>query len=114
MSAGLLAFLIASTASLLLVVPVRALVIRVGMVDLPGPRKVHLKPVPNWRTRDVRRSHSRYVTETFSANTANESRFRRQNVFAERFSIFRRGIGPIRSNRPPGIGEPFFIGVAVL
>ncbi|MGB2625424.1 MAG: MraY family glycosyltransferase [Candidatus Acidiferrum sp.] len=46
MSAGLLAFLIASTASLLLVVPVRALAIRVGMVDLPGPRKVHLKPVP--------------------------------------------------------------------
>ncbi len=46
MSAGLLAFLIASTASLLLVVPVRALALRVGMVDLPGPRKVHLKPIP--------------------------------------------------------------------
>jgi UDP-GlcNAc:undecaprenyl-phosphate GlcNAc-1-phosphate transferase len=27
-------------------VPVRALAIRVGMVDLPGPRKVHLKPIP--------------------------------------------------------------------
>jgi UDP-GlcNAc:undecaprenyl-phosphate/decaprenyl-phosphate GlcNAc-1-phosphate transferase len=25
---------------------VRALAIRVGMVDLPGPRKVHLKPIP--------------------------------------------------------------------
>jgi UDP-GlcNAc:undecaprenyl-phosphate/decaprenyl-phosphate GlcNAc-1-phosphate transferase len=46
MSAGLLAFLIASSASLLLTVPVRALAIRVGMVDLPGPRKVHLKPIP--------------------------------------------------------------------
>ncbi len=46
MSAGLLAFLIASSASLVLVVPVRALAIRVGMVDLPGPRKVHLKPIP--------------------------------------------------------------------
>ncbi|HEY4978152.1 MAG TPA: hypothetical protein VII25_03210, partial [Candidatus Acidoferrum sp.] len=46
MSAGLLAFLIALSASLVLVVPVRALAIRVGMVDLPGPRKVHLKPIP--------------------------------------------------------------------
>jgi UDP-GlcNAc:undecaprenyl-phosphate/decaprenyl-phosphate GlcNAc-1-phosphate transferase len=46
MSAGLLAFLVASSASLLLVVPVRAFAIRVGMVDLPGPRKVHLKPIP--------------------------------------------------------------------
>src|SRR6266436_5205961 len=46
MSAGLLAFLIASSASLLLTVPVRALAIRVGMVDLPGPRNVHLKPIP--------------------------------------------------------------------
>lgn len=46
MSAGLLAFLIAASASLVLVVPVRALAIRVGMVDLPGPRKVHLKPIP--------------------------------------------------------------------
>ena len=46
MSAGLLAFLIAATGSLLLTVPVRALAIRVGMVDLPGPRKVHLKPIP--------------------------------------------------------------------
>jgi UDP-GlcNAc:undecaprenyl-phosphate GlcNAc-1-phosphate transferase len=46
MSAGLLAFVIALFASLLLTVPVRALAIRVGMVDLPGPRKVHLKPIP--------------------------------------------------------------------
>jgi UDP-GlcNAc:undecaprenyl-phosphate/decaprenyl-phosphate GlcNAc-1-phosphate transferase len=46
MSAGLLAFLIALSASLVLTLPVRALAIRVGMVDLPGPRKVHLKPIP--------------------------------------------------------------------
>jgi UDP-GlcNAc:undecaprenyl-phosphate GlcNAc-1-phosphate transferase len=46
MSAGLLAFLIALSASLVLTVPVRALAIRVGMVDLPGPRKVHVKPIP--------------------------------------------------------------------
>ena len=46
MSAGLLAFIIALSSSLLLTVPVRALAIRVGMVDSPGPRKVHLKPMP--------------------------------------------------------------------
>lgn len=46
MGAGLLAFLIALSASLVLTVPVRALAIRVGMVDLPGPRKVHLTPIP--------------------------------------------------------------------
>jgi len=46
MSAGLLAFLIALSASLVLTVPVRSLAIRVGMVDLPGPRKVHLRPIP--------------------------------------------------------------------
>src|SRR6516164_7971102 len=46
MSAGLLAFLIAASASLLLTFPVRALALSVGMVDLPGPRKVHLKPIP--------------------------------------------------------------------
>ena len=39
MSAGLLAFLIALFASMVLTVPVRALALRVGMVDLPGPRK---------------------------------------------------------------------------
>jgi UDP-GlcNAc:undecaprenyl-phosphate GlcNAc-1-phosphate transferase len=43
---SLLAFLIALSASLLLTVPVRALAIRVGMVDQPGPRKVHLEPIP--------------------------------------------------------------------
>jgi UDP-GlcNAc:undecaprenyl-phosphate GlcNAc-1-phosphate transferase len=46
MSAGLLAFLIALFGSMVLTVPVRALALRVGMVDLPGPRKVHLKPIP--------------------------------------------------------------------
>src|SRR5207249_1039739 len=46
MAAGLLAFFIALFGSLVLVVPVRALALRVGMVDLPGPRKVHLKPIP--------------------------------------------------------------------
>jgi UDP-GlcNAc:undecaprenyl-phosphate/decaprenyl-phosphate GlcNAc-1-phosphate transferase len=46
MSAGVLAFLIALFASLVLTVPVRALALRVGMVDLPGPRKVHLTPIP--------------------------------------------------------------------
>src|SRR6202049_2271778 len=46
MAAGLLAFLVALIASLLLVVAVRSLALRVGMVDLPGPRKVHLRPIP--------------------------------------------------------------------
>jgi UDP-GlcNAc:undecaprenyl-phosphate/decaprenyl-phosphate GlcNAc-1-phosphate transferase len=46
MSAGLLAFIISLSASLVLTVPVRALAIRVGMVDAPGPRKVHLAPMP--------------------------------------------------------------------
>jgi UDP-GlcNAc:undecaprenyl-phosphate GlcNAc-1-phosphate transferase len=46
MTAGLLAFFIALIASLMLTVPVRALALRVGMVDLPGPRKVHVQPIP--------------------------------------------------------------------
>jgi UDP-GlcNAc:undecaprenyl-phosphate GlcNAc-1-phosphate transferase len=46
MDAGLLAFFIALVASLTLTVPVRALALRVGMVDLPGPRKMHLQPIP--------------------------------------------------------------------
>src|SRR6202795_3704137 len=46
MPAGLLAFLIALFASLMLTVPVRALALRMGMVDLPGPRKVHLRLIP--------------------------------------------------------------------
>jgi len=45
-TAGLLAFFIALIASLMLTVPVRALALRVGMVDLPGPRKVHVQPIP--------------------------------------------------------------------
>jgi UDP-GlcNAc:undecaprenyl-phosphate GlcNAc-1-phosphate transferase len=46
MSEGLLAFSISLCASLMLVLPVRALALRVGMVDHPGPRKVHLQPIP--------------------------------------------------------------------
>jgi UDP-GlcNAc:undecaprenyl-phosphate GlcNAc-1-phosphate transferase len=46
MAAGLLAFFVSLIASLILVVPVRAFALRVGMVDLPGPRKVHLTPIP--------------------------------------------------------------------
>ncbi len=46
MVASLVAFSVALVASLLLAVPVRALALRVGMVDLPGPRKVHLQPIP--------------------------------------------------------------------
>jgi UDP-GlcNAc:undecaprenyl-phosphate GlcNAc-1-phosphate transferase len=46
MATGLLAFFIALFASLMLTAPVRALALRVGMVDLPGPRKVHVKPIP--------------------------------------------------------------------
>src|SRR6516162_4483311 len=46
MAAGLLAFFIALIASLMLVAPVRAFALRVGMVDWPGPRKVHHAPIP--------------------------------------------------------------------
>src|SRR6202140_3627908 len=46
MSAGVLAFFIALFASMVLTVPLRALALRVGMVDLPGPRKVHVQPIP--------------------------------------------------------------------
>src|SRR5437660_387821 len=46
MAAGLLAFFIALFASLMLVVPLRARALRVGMLDLPGRRKVHHAPVP--------------------------------------------------------------------
>ena len=46
MVASLVAFFVALIASLLLAAPVRALALRVGMVDLPGPRKVHLQPIP--------------------------------------------------------------------
>src|ERR1700687_2738074 len=46
MNASLLAFAVALIASLGLTVPVRQLALRVGMVDHPGPRKVHLQPIP--------------------------------------------------------------------
>ncbi|HKW62004.1 MAG TPA: MraY family glycosyltransferase [Candidatus Acidoferrum sp.] len=46
MAAGLLAFFVSLIASMMLVVPVRAFALRVGMVDLPGPRKVHHAPIP--------------------------------------------------------------------
>ena len=46
MTAGLLAFFIALVSSLVLTVPVRALALRVRMVDAPGPRKVHVQPIP--------------------------------------------------------------------
>jgi UDP-GlcNAc:undecaprenyl-phosphate/decaprenyl-phosphate GlcNAc-1-phosphate transferase len=46
MPPDLTAFLIALFASMVLTIPVRAFALRVGMVDLPGPRKVHLKPIP--------------------------------------------------------------------
>src|SRR5712691_10680555 len=46
MAAGVLAFFIALFGSVMLVVPVRVIALRVGMVDLPGPRKVHLTPIP--------------------------------------------------------------------
>jgi UDP-GlcNAc:undecaprenyl-phosphate/decaprenyl-phosphate GlcNAc-1-phosphate transferase len=46
MIAEVLAFFLALFASLMLLAPVRALALRVGMVDLPGPRKVHAKPIP--------------------------------------------------------------------
>jgi UDP-GlcNAc:undecaprenyl-phosphate GlcNAc-1-phosphate transferase len=43
---GLVAFAVALFASLTLTIPVRQLALRVGMVDQPGPRKVHLQPIP--------------------------------------------------------------------
>jgi UDP-GlcNAc:undecaprenyl-phosphate GlcNAc-1-phosphate transferase len=46
MTASWLAFATALVASLGLTVPVRQLALRVGMVDHPGPRKVHLRPIP--------------------------------------------------------------------
>src|SRR5277367_6293393 len=44
--AELIAFAIALLASLCLTVPIRHLALRYGMVDKPGPRKVHLSPIP--------------------------------------------------------------------
>ena len=43
---GLLAFTIALVASVSLTAPVRQFALRVGMVDRPGARKIHLKPIP--------------------------------------------------------------------
>jgi len=44
--ATLLAFTVALFAAMALTVPVRQLALRVGMVDHPGPRKLHLTPIP--------------------------------------------------------------------
>ncbi|MGC2701991.1 MAG: MraY family glycosyltransferase [Candidatus Acidiferrales bacterium] len=44
--AEIIAFAVALLASLGLTVPVRHLALRYGMVDKPGPRKVHLSPIP--------------------------------------------------------------------
>jgi UDP-GlcNAc:undecaprenyl-phosphate GlcNAc-1-phosphate transferase len=46
MNMTLLAFAVGLVASLGLTVPVRQLALRVGMVDHPGPRKVHVQPMP--------------------------------------------------------------------
>jgi UDP-GlcNAc:undecaprenyl-phosphate GlcNAc-1-phosphate transferase len=46
MMVSVLAFATALVASLALTLPVRHLALRVGMVDHPGPRKVHLQPIP--------------------------------------------------------------------
>lgn len=46
MNTGLIAFTVALISSFGLTVPVRQLALRVGMVDHPGPRKVHLQPIP--------------------------------------------------------------------
>ena len=42
----IIAFAVALLASLGLTAPVRHLALRYGMVDKPGPRKVHLNPIP--------------------------------------------------------------------
>jgi UDP-GlcNAc:undecaprenyl-phosphate GlcNAc-1-phosphate transferase len=39
-------FGVALLSSLILTVPVRRLALRYGMVDHPGPRKVHIRPMP--------------------------------------------------------------------
>jgi len=46
LSTDLVAFAVALMGSLLLTLPVRRLALHYGMVDLPGPRKVHLSPIP--------------------------------------------------------------------
>jgi UDP-GlcNAc:undecaprenyl-phosphate GlcNAc-1-phosphate transferase len=46
MNASLIAFAVGLIAAMGLTVPVRQLALRVGMVDHPGPRKVHVQPMP--------------------------------------------------------------------
>src|SRR5579864_7877982 len=46
MQLGLVAFAVALALSFALTIPVRQLALRLGIVDLPGPRKVHRAPVP--------------------------------------------------------------------
>jgi UDP-GlcNAc:undecaprenyl-phosphate/decaprenyl-phosphate GlcNAc-1-phosphate transferase len=46
LSPDLITFAVALMGSLLLTLPVRRLALHYGMVDLPGPRKVHLSPIP--------------------------------------------------------------------
>jgi UDP-GlcNAc:undecaprenyl-phosphate GlcNAc-1-phosphate transferase len=41
-----IAFVVALFASFGITIPVRQLALRTGMVDRPGPRKVHAKPMP--------------------------------------------------------------------
>jgi UDP-GlcNAc:undecaprenyl-phosphate/decaprenyl-phosphate GlcNAc-1-phosphate transferase len=43
---AVLAFVVALCASLALTIPVRRYALHVGMVDRPGPRKVHAAPIP--------------------------------------------------------------------
>jgi UDP-GlcNAc:undecaprenyl-phosphate GlcNAc-1-phosphate transferase len=45
-ASDLIAFCVALLGSLILTVPVRHLALHYGMVDRPGPRKVHLSPIP--------------------------------------------------------------------
>jgi UDP-GlcNAc:undecaprenyl-phosphate/decaprenyl-phosphate GlcNAc-1-phosphate transferase len=45
-SPALIGFAVALVGTLLLTVPVRRLALYYGMVDRPGPRKVHLSPIP--------------------------------------------------------------------
>jgi UDP-GlcNAc:undecaprenyl-phosphate/decaprenyl-phosphate GlcNAc-1-phosphate transferase len=46
MAAGFLTFTIALVTSLAATVPVGQFAVRIGMVDRPGPRKIHLEPIP--------------------------------------------------------------------
>ena len=46
LSTDLIAFAVALLASLGLTLPVRHFALRFGMVDHPGPRKLHVKPIP--------------------------------------------------------------------